>query len=82
MEYKGQYVLITGATNGIGYVLAKLFAQDQWNLILVARSAEDLENTAAELRQEGIQVTTIAKDLFQPTSAFELYDEVIARDGV
>ena len=34
--------LITGATSGIGRELAKLFAQDKYNLVIVARSQDEL----------------------------------------
>lgn len=70
------YALITGATSGIGYELAKLFAKDGYNLIIAARTAQDLNRSAGELSQNGIDVVTIAKDLFEPNAAFELYDEV------
>ncbi len=69
--------LITGATSGIGYELAKLFAHDGYNLVIVARTEEDLQQKANELSQQyGVKVTSIAKDLFEPNAAFELYDEV------
>ncbi|MCJ8208690.1 SDR family oxidoreductase [Mucilaginibacter sp. RS28] len=69
--------LITGATSGIGYELAKLFAQDQYNLVLVARNQEELQRCSSELQQQyGVQVTTIAKDLFNREAAFEVYQEV------
>lgn len=72
-----RYALITGGTQGIGYELAKLFAGDGYNLIIVARTEPDLEQRAAELSQQyGVQVVPISKDLFQPEAAFELYDEV------
>jgi short-subunit dehydrogenase len=69
--------LITGATSGIGRELAKLFAQDKYNLVIVARSQDELTQTASELQQQyGVQVTTIAKDLFQRQAPFEVYDQI------
>jgi len=75
-----KYALITGATSGIGLELAKLFAQDKYNLVIVARSEEELASTAAQLSQQhGIEVVTIAKDLFKREAPFEVYDEVKAK---
>lgn len=78
-EHNNKYALVTGGTMGIGYELAKLFAQDGYNLILSARTEEDLQRCAEEFRQLGVQVITIAKDLFEPNAAFELYGEVKSR---
>lgn len=80
MELQNQYVLITGATCGIGYELAKIFAQNGYHLITVARTEEDLNTTAEEFRSYGIDVITIAKDLFQPQMAFEVYEEIKRRN--
>jgi len=80
METQGKYALITGATHGIGYELAKLFAQDHYNLVIVARSQEELDQRAAEFRQQyGVEVVPIAKDLFEYESPSELYEEVKVR---
>lgn len=76
MENNQKTALITGATSGIGYELAKLFVNDGYNLIIVSRSEEELQTTANELRQNGVQVTTIAKDLSKPDEAFALCEEV------
>lgn len=76
METTDQYALITGATDGIGYELAKLFAADGYNLIIVARDQQELNKTSSELSKSGVSVITIAKDLFIPEHAFAVYDEV------
>jgi short-subunit dehydrogenase len=77
MSNSGKYALITGATTGIGYELAKLFAQDNYNLVIVARSQDDLESKAQEFKHEyGVEVVTIAKDLFKREEAFALCEEV------
>lgn len=72
-----RYAVITGATSGIGFELAKLFGSDGYNLIIVARTEEELQHKAKELSQHyDIDVIPIAKDLFQPNAAFALYDEI------
>ncbi len=77
MNTNNQCALITGATSGIGYELAKVFAANNYNLIIVARNQDELNATANELKQQyGISVTSIAKDLFKQDSAFELCDEL------
>jgi uncharacterized protein len=74
------YALITGGSDGIGFELAKCFADDGYNLILVSRSEDNLQRSASELTSQfKVQVTTIAKDLFQPNAPFELYEEVKAQ---
>jgi short-subunit dehydrogenase len=69
-------VLITGASGGIGYELAKLFARDGHNLILVARSAEKLAKAATEMRGLGVEVKTVALDLATPSAAGILFEQL------
>ncbi len=70
------YTLITGGTSGIGYELAKIFAKNGHNLILVSRDEADLTITRNELLEMGVDAVFISKDLFDKQSPFELYDEI------
>ncbi|MES2893092.1 MAG: SDR family oxidoreductase [Bacteroidota bacterium] len=71
------FVLITGGTSGIGLELAKLFARDGHNLVIVARSEDELRDTATDLQNQfGVQVIQIARDLMETNAPFELYEEV------
>ncbi|KQM78501.1 oxidoreductase [Pedobacter sp. Leaf216] len=78
MDSQKHFALITGATSGIGFELAKLFAKDNFNLIIVARDQQKLESTTAVLEQQGIEVIAISKDLFLPGAAEELYEHIQA----
>jgi short-subunit dehydrogenase len=69
-------VLITGASTGIGYELAKLFARDRHNLVLVARSGDKLAQVANELQSLGVTVRTYSLDLTQPPAPKFLFDQL------
>jgi len=72
-----KYALITGATSGIGYELAKLFAQDGYNLVIVARPGDRLNEVVQEFSsQYGIEAVAVGKDLFVDGAAEEVYKEV------
>ncbi len=77
----GKTALITGASSGIGQELAKLFAQDGYNLILVGRSEDKLDRLSEVFKANyGTQyITIINKDLSKEDIAIELYDEVKAK---
>lgn len=82
MNRQGQTALITGASGGIGYELAKLFARDHYNLVLVARSPERLKQVANELQNEsGISVKTVVLDLSEPWSAKSLFEQ-LQQEGI
>jgi short-subunit dehydrogenase len=71
------WVLITGASEGIGRELAKLFAANKFNLTLVARNEERLKQLAAELKsQHGVAVKILAKDLSVPSAPVEIFEAV------
>jgi len=71
--------LITGASGGIGYELALLFAGAGFDCILVARSQEKLKELATRLESEyRVKTHVIAKDLSRATAVNEIYEEVTA----
>ncbi|WP_346985316.1 SDR family oxidoreductase [Chryseobacterium sp. POE27] len=76
MNRKNEYALITGATSGIGYELAKQFAKNGYDLVMVARNHDELKTKADEFKNYGVNVITIAKNLFIEEDAYALYSEL------
>ena len=62
-DLTGQTALITGASMGIGFALARGLGQAGAKVILNARNVETLENAANTLRDNGITVDTLPFDV-------------------
>lgn len=76
MDRKNEYALVTGATSGIGYELAKQFAKNGYDLVMVARNHDELKTKADEFKSFGVNCITIAKNLFIEEDAYALYSEL------
>jgi len=67
--------LVTGASSGIGYELARQFADNGFDLIVCAEDAE-LAAAAERLRDDGAQVTAVQADLADADGVEQLLDAV------
>jgi uncharacterized protein len=70
-----EYILITGASTGIGYEMAQQLAEKKYNLILAARSKDKLEAIKKDLiAKYGIACEYIEVDLSLKEEAYHLYE--------
>ena len=76
----GRTALVTGASSGIGRVLAELIAADGYDLVVTARREERLEALAEEMESKhGTETTVIPQDLAEPDAAETLFGAVEER---
>jgi uncharacterized protein len=64
----GPWVLIAGGSEGVGAEFAQLRAEAGLNLVLVARKADPLQQTADRCRRHGGEVRTVQVDLSDPAA--------------
>ncbi|MFQ6114028.1 MAG: SDR family NAD(P)-dependent oxidoreductase [bacterium] len=75
--HKHRYALITGASSGIGYELAKVFAKDGKNLVIVARNENRLEEVKTEIESKyATKVKVLPKDLTDPKTPLDIFSEL------
>jgi NAD(P)-dependent dehydrogenase (short-subunit alcohol dehydrogenase family) len=58
----GKLALVTGASSGIGYNLAKVFAENGFDLV-IASNGDRLEKADADLKAIGVNVLAVQADL-------------------
>lgn len=74
MNFTDKTVLITGASSGIGYDMARLLAAEGATLILTARREDALNALADICREDGVEVRVISTDLSEPGAARRLIE--------
>ena len=76
MDLTNKNILLTGASSGIGYSLAKLLASEKCNLALLARRKHILDLLAGELKIFGKKIITIECDVSKKESVIEAYNQI------
>lgn len=70
-------VLITGASAGIGYELAHIFAQNKYDLVAAARREDRLIELKTKIEEShGVKVIPVTKDLSLAEAPKEIYEEL------
>lgn len=68
-------VLITGASSGIGYAFAEIFASHGYDLVLVARREKELHALKKKCEEmHHIHIHVVAKDLAKSSAPQEIFD--------
>ncbi|PTL79022.1 SDR family oxidoreductase [Vitiosangium sp. GDMCC 1.1324] len=78
---KRKRALVTGAGRGIGRAVALRLAKDGFDVALTARTREQLEEVAAEIRKLGTQAVIAQCDVRSPDSIYSMVNDVISTLG-
>jgi uncharacterized protein len=76
-ENSGKFAVITGASSGIGYELARVFGKNGYDL-LVTSEDEGLQKAVAELQELGVNIESVQADLAEYDGVEQLWAAVKA----
>jgi short-subunit dehydrogenase len=81
LSFARKTVVITGGSRGLGLAMAQQFAAEGARLVLLARSADQLEAAAEKLRSRRASVQTIACDIRDRASVRDAIQNIIRVQG-
>ena len=71
------YCLITGAAGGLGFELAKLFAEKGYSLVMIDKDAENLSKAVQLVKSEfGIEIVSINENLSEEYAAQKIFERI------
>jgi len=80
-DLSGKTALVTGGSRGLGLQIAEALGEAGARVLLTARKAADLEESAAHLKAKDIEAIWVAADLSQPSEIVRVTQDAIARLG-
>src|SRR3954453_3470359 len=81
VNLRGQVVLITGGSRGLGLALARAFAREGCRLMICARDAAELDRAATALTAAGAEVHTFVCDVADRSAVSRFVEAAIERYG-
>ena len=76
--HEGELAVVTGASSGIGLELARVLAEEGFDLVINAED-DDLDQATAELRAQGANVDPVKVDLAEPSGVEQLFERITAQ---
>jgi gluconate 5-dehydrogenase len=80
-DLSGKTALLTGGSRGLGLQMARALGEAGARLMISSRKASDLEQTAATLKAEGLDVQWLAADCAQEADIHHLTEQTLSRMG-
>lgn len=79
VNVRGKWALITGAARGIGYLTAKLMAEQGCNLVLHSRDNAHAQKVLEEVTAMGVEAYCVSAELSDPASVKAMLAEIDAK---
>ena len=77
----GKVAVITGGGTGIGKAIGKALAEEGCNLVLAARNAERLNESATEIAAIGVRTLAVPTDVANESEVIALFERAMAEFG-
>ena len=59
---EGKVAIVSGASYGMGFSMAELFAEEDARVVMTARGQEKLDAAVKQIRDQGLEVTGVVAD--------------------